>query len=78
MPADKKDELRKINTELSMLSLNFGQNLLAETNKNFRLEIKDSADLAGLTPGMIEAAANEARDWPAVEPDGCLPCQNPV
>ncbi len=38
LPADKKEELRKINSELSMLSLTFGENLLAETNKNFKLK----------------------------------------
>ncbi len=48
LPKDKQEQLRKINAELSMLSLNFGQNLLAETNKNFKLVIEDSADLAGL------------------------------
>src|SRR5690606_29488804 len=30
---EKKDQLRKIDTELSKLKLNFGENVLAETNK---------------------------------------------
>ena len=45
--------MRKINAELSMLSLTFGENLLAETNKNFKLVIEDSADLAGLPAGVM-------------------------
>jgi peptidyl-dipeptidase Dcp len=60
LPADQKEELRKINTELSMLSLTFGQNLLAETNKNFRLAIEDSADLVGLSKPVIDAAREAA------------------
>ena len=57
---DKQDELRKINAELSMLTLTFGQNLLAETNKNFKLVIEDSADLAGLPASSINGAAEAA------------------
>ncbi len=60
LPEDKKEELRKINTELSMLNLTFGQNLLAETNKNFKLVIEDSADLIGLPVGVVAAAADAA------------------
>jgi peptidyl-dipeptidase Dcp len=60
LPADKKEELRKINAELSMLSLTFGENQLAETNKNFKLIIEDSADLAGLPVSIITGAAEEA------------------
>jgi len=62
LPADKKEQLRKINAELSMLSLNFGENLLAETNKNFRLVIEDSADLAGLPEGVVASAAASAAE----------------
>ena len=60
LPAEQKEELRKINAELSMLSLTFGQNLLAETNKNFKLVIDDSADLEGLPQPIIDAAAEAA------------------
>jgi peptidyl-dipeptidase Dcp len=58
---DKQDQLRRINAELSLLSLTFGENLLAETNKNFKLIIQDSADLAGLPQGAIDGAAETAR-----------------
>ena len=57
---DKQEQLRKINAELSMLSLTFGENLLAETNKNFKLVIEDSADLEGLPSGVVDAAAEAA------------------
>ncbi len=60
LPKDKQEELRKINTELSMLSLSFGENLLTETNKNFKLVIEDSSDLAGLPAGVIDAASEAA------------------
>ncbi|SRX73528.1 M3 family metallopeptidase [Aequorivita antarctica] len=56
---EKKTELRKIDTELSKLSLTFGENILAETNK-FELHITDEKDLSGLPEGVIEAAAQTA------------------
>jgi peptidyl-dipeptidase Dcp len=62
LPKDKQEELRKINAELSMLSLKFGQNLLAETNKNFKLLIEDSADLSGLPQSVVDGAAEAAKE----------------
>ena len=59
-PADQ-EILRKINTELSTLSLKFGENLLAETNKNFKLVIDNKADLAGLPDDVIARAATDAK-----------------
>ena len=53
--------LRGINEELSKLSLQFGENLLAETNKNFKLVIDNENDLAGLPSDVIARAANDAR-----------------
>jgi peptidyl-dipeptidase Dcp len=58
---EKKTELRKIDTELSKLSLTFGENILAETNK-FELHITDEKDLSGLPNGLIEAAAQTAEE----------------
>lgn len=55
-----KEKLRKIDVELSQLSLNFGENVLAETNK-YELLITDKADLAGLPEGVVEAAAITAK-----------------
>src|SRR5690606_30251610 len=52
---DKKEKLRDIDKKLSQLSLKFGENILAETNK-FEMLITDEADLSGLPEGTIEAA----------------------
>lgn len=52
--------LRELNQELSTLDLQFGENLLAETNKNFRLVVDQEKDLEGLPAELIAAAADEA------------------
>ena len=52
--------LRKINGELSLTSLKYGQNILAETNK-YELVIEAKKDLAGLPQGLIDAAAADAK-----------------
>jgi len=55
LPEDKKSKLREIDLELSKLSLQFGENVLAETQA-FQLHITDKKDLSGLPEGTIEAA----------------------
>ncbi len=55
-----REELKKLNSELSMLYLKFGDNLLNETN-NFKMLITDQKDLAGLSDGVISAAADAAK-----------------
>jgi len=55
-----KGILRKINGELSLSSLKYGQNILAETNK-YELVIDAKKDLAGLPQGLIDAAAADAK-----------------
>ncbi|MFO7880500.1 MAG: M3 family metallopeptidase [Bacteroidales bacterium] len=57
---EDKQSLRGLDKDLSMLSLQFGDNVLAETNKNFRLVIEDEADLAGLPESVIASAADKA------------------
>lgn len=57
----QKDNLRKINEELSMLSLKFGDYLLAETN-SFKLVIDNKEDLAGLPETVVQAAAEAAKE----------------
>jgi peptidyl-dipeptidase Dcp len=57
---DKK-VLREINAELSLLSVKFGQNILNDTN-NFELVIDSVEDLEGLPEGIIEAAAETAKE----------------
>lgn len=51
--------LRRINQELAILGLRFGDNLLAETN-SFALVLETADDLAGLAPATIDAAAAAA------------------
>lgn len=60
LPADKKEELKKINAEISALQLEFGQNMLKETAA-FVLEVDNEKDLSGLTEGQIAEAAARAK-----------------
>jgi peptidyl-dipeptidase Dcp len=57
---EDKTKLRKINEETSMLSVKFGQNLLAETNA-FLLVIDKKEDLSGLPEGAVVQAAATAK-----------------
>ena len=57
---DKKNKLREIDKELSKLSLQFGENILAETNA-FEMHLTDEKDLSGLPEGTIEAARSLAK-----------------
>jgi peptidyl-dipeptidase Dcp len=59
LPADKKEELKKINTELAANQLAFGQNLLKETE--WTLLVENEEDLAGLSDAQIAAAATRAQ-----------------
>ncbi|MGB1308125.1 MAG: M3 family metallopeptidase [Oceanihabitans sp.] len=59
LPEDKKLELREIDKELSKLKLQFGENVLAETNK-FEMLITAEKDLEGLPAGAKEAAKQMA------------------
>ncbi len=60
LTGDKKERYREITTELAQLSLQFGENILAETN-DFKLHIIQKNDLNGLPDGVIEAAAALAK-----------------
>lgn len=55
-----KEKLREINSKLSVLSLQFGQNILAETNA-FKLFIETEADLSGLPQELRDAAFQDAK-----------------
>ena len=61
LPAEKQEELSKINEQLSTLSLQFGNNLLKE-NANYKLVVENEADLAGLPQTSIDAAAEQAKN----------------
>jgi peptidyl-dipeptidase Dcp len=58
---EDQEKLRKINEELSSLSVKFSENILAETNKNFILVIDNEKDLEGLPQNAIDAAAEAAK-----------------
>ncbi len=57
---EKQERLKIISRELSDLSLQFDDNVLAETN-SFILHIDNKKDLAGLPPSAIENASHEAQ-----------------
>lgn len=58
-PADK-EALKKINQELATLNLNFGTNILKETNQ-WQLVVDKKSDLSGLPESSIAVAAEEAK-----------------
>ncbi|WP_028664182.1 M3 family metallopeptidase [Runella zeae] len=60
LAAEKQERLRKINEEVSLLTLKFGQNLLAENN-NYTLIVDKKEDLSGLPSSLIAAAADDAK-----------------
>lgn len=60
LPAEEKAKLSDINTKLSSLGVQFGQNLLGETNA-YQLIIEDEKDLDGLPESVKAAGAQEAK-----------------
>ena len=59
LEADSKERLKEINRQLGLLSLKFGQNVVAETNAVQHF-VTDEAELEGLPEGAKQAAAEEA------------------
>ena len=59
LPAEQKERLKAINEELGLLSLQFGKNVVAETNSCQRF-VTDEAQLKGLPESAKAAAAEEA------------------
>ncbi len=57
---DNKKRFREISTELSKLTLKFGENVLKETN-NYELHITNKEQLSGLPESALEAAAGLAK-----------------
>ncbi|MCK4549406.1 MAG: M3 family metallopeptidase [Candidatus Krumholzibacteria bacterium] len=57
--AEDKEKLRAINKELSVITLQFGENILKETN-NFEMVLEDEKDLAGLPDFVVSGAAEAA------------------
>ncbi len=58
---ESQTRLRQINEDLSKTVLQFGENLLAETNKNFKLVVDKKEDLSGLSADLVDAATIEAK-----------------
>ena len=61
LKAEDKVKLRSLNEKLSLATLNFGQNVLKETNK-FQLVVEDKDDLAGLPDRVVAGAAQAAKE----------------
>lgn len=57
---EKQEELKKLNSELSVLTVQFDQNVMWETN-DFKLVIDKKEDLAGLPEGAIAGASQAAK-----------------
>ena len=58
---EDKKKLEKINMELSVKSLQFGQNVLASTNAYFK-HIKNKEELKGIPEPILEQFAEEAKE----------------
>lgn len=56
-----KGKLRIINKDLSLLTIQFEENVLAETN-NFKMVIDNEKDLSGLPEAVIAGAAEAAKE----------------
>ncbi|SFT91675.1 peptidyl-dipeptidase Dcp [Algoriphagus locisalis] len=61
LTGEKAEQLRKIDQELAQTSLQFGENVLAETNKFIHF-VANESDLDGLPDGIKEAAAQIAEE----------------
>lgn len=57
---EDKEKYRQLTMELSLATLDFGQNVLKETNK-YEMLLTDKADLEGLPESVLEAAQARAK-----------------
>lgn len=60
LDAAKKEQLKKINAEISSLTLKFGDNQLHDTN-DFKLVIDNAENLKGLPPSVVATGADSAK-----------------
>jgi len=58
---EKKEKLKKINEELSLLTLKYGQNVLSEINA-YKMVVDNKADLAGLPEAVVAEAGEAAKE----------------
>lgn len=61
LSATDKESFKKINEELSVLSVQFGENVLNETNK-FELVLSTEEELSGLPESVLAMGADEAKN----------------
>ncbi len=61
LPDTDKKTLRELSESLSLLSLQFSNNLLKDTNA-YKLNLTDRTQIAGLPDGIVEAAAEAAAE----------------
>jgi peptidyl-dipeptidase Dcp len=59
LEGEAREQLKKLNEDLSVLTMNFGNNVREETN-SFLLVVDNEKDLAGLPEGVVSAAAETA------------------
>ncbi len=60
LEVEQQKNFREINQQLALAALQFGDNLLADSNA-YALEVSDKKDLAGLPQDLVDAAAAEAK-----------------
>ncbi|WP_291530627.1 M3 family metallopeptidase [Bacteroides sp. UBA939] len=61
LEGDAKQKYRELSRDLSLLTLQFGENNLKETNE-YKLVLKETTQLAGLPQSATDAAAETARE----------------
>jgi peptidyl-dipeptidase Dcp len=61
LSAEDKEKYRALSSQLSLYTLNFGQNILKATHA-YALALTDEKDLAGLPQDVVDAAALKARE----------------
>ncbi len=75
LPEEQREQLAALSERMSMISLQLGENQLAETNA-FQLRLETQEDLAGL-PDNVRAAAADAAESAGVDALGIVTLHNP-
>lgn len=75
LPGDQRERLASLSERMSMISLQLGENQLAETNA-FQLKLETEDDLKGL-PESVRSAAADAAEKAGVDALGIVTLHNP-
>ncbi len=75
LPEEDREKFGELNERMSMLSLQLGENQLAETNA-FQLKLETEEDMAGL-PNSVRSAAADAAESAGVDAPGIVTLHNP-